>query len=143
MSIVEGKASFLKNKGVGWYLAVVAAVCAAAAALLYQKTGVTEFSPALYPTALYTAWGAAALFVVSLALDWKPVRYAAYLLALYSFVQYIASQATYIVNVFVSIDGTTFSSGMIATAAAYALAIVIGLIAAITAHWMPGRKERA
>lgn len=140
---MEAKASFLKNKGVGWFLAVPAALCAAAAALLYQKTGVTEFSPALYPSALYTAWGAAALSVISLALNWKPVKYAAYLLALYSMIQYIASQATYIVNVFVSIDGTTFSTGMIATMAAYVLAIVIGLAAAITAHWVPGRKERA
>lgn len=140
---MERKAFFLSKKGVGWFLALPAAICVAAAALLYQKTGVTEFSPALYPTALYTAWGAASLSVISLALNWKPVKYGAYLLALYSFIQYIASQATYIVNVFVSIDGTTFSSGMIATAAAYLLAIVISLIAAITAHWMPGRKERA
>ena len=138
MSIMEGKACSPKSKGIGWFLAIPAAICAAAAALLYQNTGVTEFSPALYPSALYTAWAAAALSLISLALNWKPLKYAAYLLALYSFIQYIASQATYIVNVFVSIDGTTFSSGMIATAAAYVLAIVIGLIAAITAH----RKER-
>ena len=140
---MEGKASFLQNKGVGWFLAVPVAIFAAAAAILYQKTGVTEFSPALYPTALYTAWGAAALSVISLFLNWKPLKYATYLLALYSFIQYIASQATYIVNVFVSIDGTTFSSGMIATASAYLLAIVVGLIAAITAHRIPGKKERA
>lgn len=140
---MERKANFLQGKGAGWYLAVPAALLAATAALLYQKTGVTEFSPALYPSAVYTAWGAAALSVISLVWNWKPIKYASYLLMMYSFVQYISSQATYIVNVFVSIDGTTFSTGMIATAAAYVLAIVVCLIAAITAHSVPGRKERA
>jgi hypothetical protein len=134
------KASFFQNKGLGFFLALPVAICAAAAALLYQKTGVTEFSPVLNTAATAAAWAAAAVSLLSLFLDWKAVKYISYLLILYSFTQYISSQATYIVNVFVSIDGTSFSSGMVATATAYALAIILGLAAAITAHWQPWKK---
>lgn len=137
---MEGKASFFQNKGLGFFLALPAAICAAAAALLYQKTGVTEFSPVLYSSAVYTAWAAAAVSVLSIFFHWKVLKYCSYLLILYSFIQYISSQATYIVNVFVSIDGTSFSSGMVATASAYLLAIVLALVAAITAHWQPWKK---
>ena len=137
---MERKASFFQNKGLGFYLALPVAACAAAAVLLYCKTGVTEFSPALYPSAVWSAWAAAAISLISLCINRKPVKYLSYLLALYSFIQYLSSQATYIVNVFVSIDGTTFSSGMIATSVMYLLAIVLGLAAAITAHWQPWKK---
>ena len=137
---MERKASFFQNRGLGFFLALPVAVCAVAAVLLYRKTGVTEFSPALYPSVLWSAWAAAALSLVSLFINWKPVKYLSYLLALYSFIQYLSSQATYIVNVFVSIDGTTFSSGMIATSVMYLLSIVLGLTAAITAHWQPWKK---
>ena len=76
------KASFFQNKGLGFFLALPVAICAAAAALLYQKTGVTEFSPVLNTAATAAAWAAAAVSLLSLFLDWKAVKYISYLLLL-------------------------------------------------------------
>ena len=125
---------FLKARGIGTYVTLLAVIFTVAAALSYQENGVTEFSPSL-DAAVVTACGvAAALFLLSLILNVKPIRYAGYLAALYAFMKYIATQVTYLANVLVSIDGTTISGGMKKTLFFFAAAILCGLIGAITSH---------
>ena len=132
---------FFQKKGVGFYLAIPAFVCALLALIYYQKTGITAFNPTLSKSAIVCLWISMGVMLVSLALDFKPVRYIAYLVCLYGFFGYIASQATFIVNVFVAIDGNTFGSGFIATVVFFVLAFVLMLISAILTNWKPWRKK--
>ena len=127
------------GKGVGYWLAIPAILCAAAAFFLYRKTGITEFNPSLSGTALVCLGIAAGLMIVSLFVDFKPIRYLAYLVCLYGFIAYISSQVTYITNVIVSIDGNTFTAGFIATAATFFLAFLLMLLSGTLAH--PKQKK--
>ena len=133
--------SFFKNKGVGYYLLVPALICAVLSLILYHQTGITAFNPALSTTAIVCLWISAGLCLFSLILEIKPVKYAAYLICLFGFIGYIQSQITYITNVFVAIDGSSFSAGFIATAAAFALAFILMLLSAILTN--AGKKKEA
>ena len=54
---------------------------------------------------------------------------------------FIYSQVTYIANIFVAIDGYTFSGGFIATAVMYVLSFLFTLLAAILNNWKPWGKK--
>lgn len=132
---------FFASKGVGYYLSLLGLACGIAALVLYYQTGITDFSPSLDTSAIVSCWIFMALCLVSLVLDFKEVRYVAYLVGLYAFMAYVGSQATYIANIFVSIDGSVFSAGFIATAVFFVLAFVIMLVAALMTKWQPWKKE--
>ena len=123
--------NFLKNRGASLWLALIAILLGAAAYFLYAKYGITEFSPALNKSAVIAVWVGVGLSVIGIVTNWKPVKVLSYLAFFYAFFGFINSQATYVANIFVSIDGTTFSLGFILTAAAFFLAIVVALITAI------------
>lgn len=107
---------FLAGRGVGYYLTLPAILFCIAAVCLYSRTGVTSFNPELNKNAIAYVVAGLALCAVSLVVDFKPIRYIAYLFCLYAFMWFIFSQVTYIANVFVAIDGYTFTGGFIATA---------------------------
>ena len=132
---------FLSKKGAGYWLVLPAFLCALAALILYNKTGVTEFNPSLSKPALICLWISMGLMLVSLVIDLKPLRYLAYLVCLYGFFASLSSQATYIANVFVSIDGNTFTAGFLATLILYLLAFVLMLLSGIFAN--PKEKKAA
>ena len=123
--------NFLKNRGASLWLALIAILLGAAAYFLYAKYGITEFSPALNKSAVIAVWVGVGLSVIGIVTNWKPVKVLSYLAFFYAFFGFINSQATYVANIFVSIDGTTFSLGFILTAAAFFLAIIVALIAVI------------
>ena len=123
--------NFLKNRGASLWLALIAILLGAAAYFLYAKYGITEFSPALNKSAVIAVWVGVGLSVIGIVTNWKPVKVLSYLAFFYAFFGFINSQATYVANIFVSIDGTTFSLGFILTAAVFFLAIVVALIAVI------------
>lgn len=125
------KKSFFQGRGVGYYLALPALVLGVLAYVLYAKNGITEFNPALSQKAIIAVFAGAALCAVSLAYECRPVKYLAYLAYLYAFMAFLNSQITYIVNVFVSIDGSTFSAGFLMTAASFLLAAILALVAAV------------
>ena len=123
--------TFLKNRGASLWLALAAMILGIAAYFLYAKYGVTEFSPTLNQSAVIALWVGVALSLIGIVTNWKPVKVLAYLAFFYAFFGFANSQATYVANIFVSIDGTTFSAGFIMTAAAFILSIVVALISAI------------
>ena len=122
---------FIKNRGASLWLALAAMLLGAAAYFLYAKNGITEFSPALSKSAVIALWVGVGLCLVGIVLNCKPILVLSYLVYLYAFFGFVGSQVTYITNIFVSIDGTTFSTGFILTAASFVLAIVAALAAAI------------
>lgn len=117
----------MKNKGMLNAVALLLMLLALAA---YVATGRNEFNTALSMNVIVPLGVAAALEAVSVLWEIELLEYAAYLCGLYAWLQYLCSQVYYIVNVFVAIDGTTFSAGFLATAAIGLLAWVLALVAA-------------
>ena len=132
---------FFKKKGVGYYLAIPAFICALLALLFYRKTGITPFNSKLSTSAVVCLWVSMGLILVSLVVDFKPIRYLAYLVCLFGFLGYVSSQVTYITNVFVAIDGNTFGAGFIATMALFILAFLLMLLSAILSNARPKAKK--
>ena len=132
---------FLSGKGVGYYLTLPAIIFGILAIVMYGKTGITDFNTQLSTGVLVCGWIGVGLLIISLAFEFKPVKYVAYLLFLFAFFAYIQTQATYIANVFVSIDGNTFTGGFIATVVFYVLSFVVTLLAAALSTWRPWAKK--
>ena len=107
---------FLAGRGVGYYLTLPAIAFCIAAFCLYRANGVTSFSPELNQNAI-------AYVIVCLSI-W-----------------FILSQVSYIGNVFVAIDGYTFTGGFIATAVMYVLSFLFTLLSAILSKWRPWAKK--
>lgn len=135
---------FFVGKGVGYYLTLPALIFCIVALCLYKQNGVTSFNPELNPSAIAYISVCIALCVISLIIDFKPIKYVAYLLCLYSFMWFIFSQVTYIANVFVAIDGYTFTSGFISTMVFFILSFIFVLLSGILNSWRPwARKNKS
>lgn len=132
---------FLAGKGVGYYLTLPALIFCIIALSLYTQNGVTSFNPELNASAIAYISVCIALCVISLVVDFRPIKYIAYLLCLYAFMWFIYSQVTYIANVFVAIDGYTFTGGFIATTVFYVLSFVFVLLSAVLGSWRPWKKK--
>ena len=125
----------------GYYLTLPSIAFCIAALCLYRENGVTSFNPELNTGAIAYVAVCLALCALSLVVDFKPIRYVAYLFCLYAFMWFIYSQVTYIANVFVAIDGYTFTAGFIATAVMYVLSFVFTLMSGILNDWKPWNKK--
>lgn len=123
--------NYFSTRTIGFYVTVPAILLAVAALLAYRTYGITEFNPTLSTEAQVGFAAGIVLCVVSLVLEYRPVRFFGYLSLLYACLTCMAVQATYIVNIFVSIDGNTFSDGFIMTAVFSVLAWVTALVAVI------------
>ena len=138
---MEKVKKFLSGKGAGYYLTLPSIAFCIAALCLYRENGVTSFNPELNTGAIAYVAVCLALCALSLVVDFKPIRYVAYLFCLYAFMWFIYSQVTYIANVFVAIDGYTFTAGFIATAVMYVLSFVFTLMSGILNDWKPWNKK--
>ena len=112
-------------------LLALAAILGAVGLFAYRACGVTEFTPTLSADVQAAYCIGIALCLFSLFFSRKPVKFFGYLALLYAFIQSIAVQATYVTNVFVSIDGNSFSFGFLLMAAVSLLAVIAALAATI------------
>lgn len=111
--------------------AILALICAIGGWYLYNKYGVTNFTVnQLDALLLRTLVFGFVVNVVSLILNFKLVKYVSFLAYLYATLRYIVFEIDYITNVFVSIDGSTFTIEFIAT---LALLLVSGIFMLISA----------
>ncbi|MCD8295164.1 MAG: hypothetical protein LUE27_07990 [Clostridia bacterium] len=106
---------FIKNRGVSLYISLIALVCGVAALILYAVTGVTAFTSSLNYGLIAALVVGIVINVASTILGEKLLKYAAYAVYLFALLQYVYVEITYIANVFVSIDGTSFSASFIMT----------------------------
>ena len=123
--------NYFSTRTLGFFVTIPAIIFAVAGLLVYRAYGATEFSPTLSVEAQAGFVAGIVLCVVSLVLEYRPIRFFGYLALLYACLKCLTVQATYIVNVFVSIDGNTFSDGFIMTVAFSVLAWVTALAAVI------------
>ncbi len=130
-----------KGKGVGYFLTIPAVILGILCIYLYMQNGVTVFSPDLDNSVIIVFAVATVVSAVNLLVEWKGLKYLSYLLFLYAFILFIGTQVNYITNVFVSIDGYTFSAGFIATVAVMVATVVVQLVAAIMTRKRKGGKK--
>ena len=120
-----------KQWGPGRSLLIPAIACAVAGLAAYAQSGITEFTTSLAADAIAGYGIGIVLCVIGLFWNTKAVKCLGYVALLYGALKAIAVQGTYIVNVLVSIDGTSFSTGFIVTAAASLAAVILALLATV------------
>ena len=72
----------------------------------------------------------------------KLVRFIAYLMYLYAFIMFVYSQINFIANVFVAIDGNSFSGVFILTVIFYILAFILTAVSAGLNSFTPWNKNK-
>lgn len=98
---------------------------------LYATMGATTFNPEIDGKVVAVLIVEIVIGAVSLVFQAKLGEYASYLILLYGLVAYISTQVNYIANVFVAIDGETFSAAFLCTLLCLAFGMIAGLVAAI------------
>ena len=133
---------FLSDRTAGDFLTAAACVILIAATILHACTGprpafgVTVSGGTIAAAVIAVLLGAAAVVFRR-----QPPCFAAYLLALYVFFQFIVTQPRYTSNWLVAIDGTAFSASFLATAVLMALAWIAALVAALLITFAQKKKD--
>jgi hypothetical protein len=122
---------FMRHKTLSDAFLAAGFLFAILALVFYLKTGITDFNPKINSAATTSLIVVLVLSFLLLFFGSKNGKYLAFLLVLYSFIQYLSSQATYIANVFVAIDGSTFSAGFIVTFLMYVFSFSFFLVSGI------------
>lgn len=120
-----------QKRGVGFYFSLAAFASALGMLILYNQTGITTFTPILSEKVVALLGVCIALSVLFAVFEIKLGKYLLYLFCFWMWLEYLISEASYISNVFVSIDGNSFSSNFILTVVFGLLAWLLALIAAI------------
>lgn len=110
------------RRGLSFYLSLASLVCALAMLILYYTTGITSFTAQLSGKVVALLWVCIVLAAVFAAFEIKLGKYVVYLFCFWTWLEYLISEASYISNVFVSIDGNSFTASFILT-------VVFGLLA--------------
>ena len=122
--------------GVAKGLVLLSTLLNAAALVLYLTNGTNKLCPEMRMSCVAALGIAAGLG--GLLLLWSLLKkrmstlacYGMYIAGLVGFAEYIVSQLNYIANVFYGVDGNSFTTVMIATAAMSLLGWVLSLVAA-------------
>lgn len=116
-------------KSIGGIMLAVAALLEVVALVLYMQFGTSEFVLNLSSN---TIGCMVAAIVVSVVVIFSPVKLpyvVAYVLHLFACFEYLASQASFIANVFVGIDGTSFPFAFYAIVVCSLAGAVLSLVA--------------
>ena len=142
---------FLRERSLGFYLAIPAMIIAFITIFLYQKIGITVFSPTLNKETIIFLILGIVFTAISLGMPFIPVKHVddftklvrviAYLMYLYAFLMFVYSQINFIGNVLVGIDGNSFSGTFILTVIFYVLAIILTLVSACLNNKTPWNKK--
>ena len=120
-----------QKRGAAFYLMLASFVFTAAMWIAYPRTGINTFTPALSGKVMTLLGVCVVLGVLLSVLELKLGKYALYLLLLWTWLEYLFYNASYISNVLVGIDGNSFGAGFIATTLFGLLAWLAALLSAI------------
>jgi hypothetical protein len=123
----------IQNKNWGDLIFALAFLALIGALVGYLVSGVTIFAPSLSQKVLIPLILLVVLAALLLVFGSKLGKYAVFMITIYAFIEYLKTQATYLANIIVSIDGSTFSTGFILTSVCFALALILSLTSAIMA----------
>ena len=100
---------FFKSRRIGYYFTLPAFVFAILGLVFYQKGYNLQFG-VISEEAVNVYIAGIVVCAVALLADFKEVKFISLCLLLYAFLVSLTSQANYITNVFVSIDGNSFTA---------------------------------
>ena len=142
---------FLRERSLGFYLAIPAMIIAFITICLYKSIGITVFSPTLNKETIIFLILGIIFTAISLGMPFIPckyvkmftklVRFVAYLMYLFAFLMFVYSQINFIGNVLVGIDGNSFSGTFILTIVFYILACVLTAVSAGLNNVTPWNKK--
>lgn len=115
-----------KKRGLSFYFTVASFVFCAAMLFAYKLTGITTFTAELSEKVIAILCVCLTLSALFSVFEIKSGKYILYLFCLWGWLEYLVSEASYISNVFVSIDGNSFSPSFILT-------VIFGLFGWVTA----------
>ncbi len=113
------------------HLAVTALVLTVVMLVSYCLTGRSTFTPVLSAKVLVMLGGCILLDAVFSLLEVKLGKFAMYLLGLWTWLEFLLSQLSYISNVLVGIDGNQLSIGFLLTTISGLLAWIAALLSAV------------
>ena len=120
-----------RKRGISFWLLLLATILAAAMLVVYTKTGISTFTPTLSGKVRILLGVSMIVGALLCFFEVKNGKYVFYLLLLWTWLEFLLYEASYISNVVVGIDGNSFSSGFILTALCGLLSCVFALISAI------------
>lgn len=119
---METLRNVLTKRGIPFYFMAASVLSAVIMLILYRTTGVTEFTPVLNGKVIALITAFIVLAVLLTVFEVKVLKYGLYLFGLFMWLEYVTSEVNYIANVFVSIDGNSFTPSFILT-------VLFGLLA--------------
>ena len=132
--------NFLKSRfrlnNISMWFGIVAIVIGIALTILYplavqNDTAAIEFNPNLEVKLVVMLILATVVEFISLFLDLKEIKAIAFFLFLYDFITYAGTQGNYLANIFTAIDGSTFSSYLIAHFVLFGVVLLTSLLSMI------------
>lgn len=117
-----------KKKGLGDIFLALSFVASLLGLLFYVIYGKTRFNPELSNEVIVPS----ILLIVAIALlgfiGFKEGKFIAFCFSIYVLIEYITTQATYIANVFVAIDGNSFTPQFLVALLGYLLTLILLLL---------------
>lgn len=123
----------IKNKGISDIFLIVSLICAIVALPCYINSGITEFKATLDSKVINSMIFLIVIDGCLLVVSSKIVKYIEAALYIFTLISYISTQATYLANVLVAIDGTSLSGGFIACMVCLVLGFIASLLSGIFA----------
>lgn len=127
----EIKKGVTGKRGISLVFILASTILSAVMLIVYSKTGISTFTPTLSGK-VQTLLGVCIVLGVILSIfEIKNGKYVLYLLLLWTWLEFLLYEASYISNVMVGIDGNSFSTGFLLTVASGLLACLSALVSAI------------
>lgn len=125
--------SLIRKKNWGDVFLALSFILALAGLILYLNFGTTIFNPTLSMKLVVVIIVCLCFEGILLLIGSKIGKYIVFLLLLYAFIEYLGTQITYIANVMVAIDGSSFSASFLVTSGALVFSSLFALVSAIMA----------
>lgn len=119
------------KRGISFLFILASTILAAVMLIAYTKTGISTFTPTLSGKVRLLLGICIALGALLCVFELKNGKYVLYLLLLWTLLEFLIYEASYISNVFVGIDGNSLSAGFLTTTVSGLLACLTALISAI------------
>lgn len=120
-----------EKRGISFGFTLLSTIFAVGMLVIYTKTGISTFTPTLSTKVKNLLYVCIVLGILLCIFEIKNGKYALYLLLLWTWLEFLIYEASYISNVVVGIDGNSFSVGFILTALFGFLACIFALVSAI------------
>ncbi len=123
----------IKDKGLSDIFLALSLISSIIALIMYYQSGITDFTISLSSAVTGSLIAIIVLSVIFLVFSSKIGKYLTFVLWIFAFVSYISNQVNYIANVFVAIDGSSFSGGFICCMIFFIVGIASSLVSGILA----------